>query len=108
MRGESVGFHWFFPGLCSHIKKKKKRLRGAANYRPNFLDILVPFFLLFFMAAPICSVALKEKGTATWQPPQLSTAIATAEPPWVWSWAGPRWLQPATHLWRRAVFKLGK
>lgn len=92
----------------------KKRLRGEANYRPNFLDIFVSFFFfppLFFMAAPIWSVALKEKEQLHGNRlncPAFATVIATVEPPWGWWWAGPCWLQAATHLWRRAVFKLGK
>lgn len=61
----------------------KKRLRGAANYRPNFLDIFVLYFLSF-MAAPIWSVALKEKARLLGNRlncPAFATAIATAEPP---------------------------
>lgn len=49
----------------------KKRLRGAANYRLNFLDIFVFFFPPPLWLHP-SEVLPSKKGTASWPPPQLS------------------------------------
>lgn len=73
--------------------------------------IFLSFFSPFFMAAPNWSVPLKETARLLGNClncPAFATVTATVEPPWGWWWAGPCWLQPATHLWTRAVFKLGK
>lgn len=88
----------------------KKRLRDAANYRLNFLDIFVLFFLLLYGCTHLkCCPQRKARLLGNrLNCPAFATVIATAEPPWGWWWAGPRWLRPTTHLWKRAVFKLGK
>ena len=112
---ESVGFHWGSEEahcallLCStHIK----RLTGPANYRPNFQDILVSFFLLPLWLHP-SEVLPSNTGTASWRPHRLSnpaTVIATTEPTWRWWWAGPALasLRPQTDTssWGRVCLRL--
>lgn len=85
----------------------KKRLRGAANYRPNFLDIFVLFFPL---PLPLPALRLRPSEVSPSKKrqrllgnrlncPAFATVIATAEPPWGWWWAGPAFgfNQPHTH-----------
>lgn len=77
-RGESVEFHWgmkwlllFLTGLCSHIKK-------GWEAKPIIDPTFWIFLSLFFFSSPLlygCThlkCCPQRKGTASWQPPQLS------------------------------------
>lgn len=107
----------FLTGLCSH-KKDTRTVSAQPIIDPTFWIFWSLFFSLslFFTAAPIWSVALKDEARLLGRPPPLSglchcDSRSGAALGWWWRWwwwAGPRWLQAATHLWRKVVFKLEK